>query len=88
MGSFFIIGLIGIIVVSLANIFFQSPAVDFATPFIGVAMGLHVSDTQKLKTIYYNAGIGEMGQKWQCLKNLPCIYILLTYFYICEDFWG
>jgi FtsH-binding integral membrane protein len=51
MGSFFIMGLIGIIVVSLANIFFRSPAVDFATPFIGVAafMGLHVFGYPKIE---------------------------------------
>ncbi len=55
MGSFLIMGLIGLIVVSLVNIFLRSPAIDFATSFIGIAifMGLTAWDTQKLKTIYY-----------------------------------
>ena len=65
MGSFLIMGLIGLIVVSLINIFLQSPAIEFATSFIGVAifMGLTAWDTQRLKAMYYASGGGEMGQK-------------------------
>ncbi len=65
MGSFLIMGLIGLIIVSLVNIFLQSPAIDFATSFIGIAifMGLTAWDTQKLKTMYYASGGGEMAQK-------------------------
>jgi FtsH-binding integral membrane protein len=64
MGSFLVMGLIGLIVVSIVNIFLQSPAVEFATSFIGVAifMGLTAWDTQKLKSIYY-ASSGEMREK-------------------------
>ena len=58
-------GLIGLIVVSIVNIFLQSPAISFATSFIGVAifMGLTAWDTQKLKSLYYQSGGGEMGEK-------------------------
>lgn len=65
MGSFMIMGLIGLIVVSLINLFLQSPAIYFATSLIGVAvfMGLIAWDTQNLKNIYYRAGGGEVGQK-------------------------
>lgn len=65
MGSFLVIGLIGLIVVSLVNLFLQSPAIDFATSLIGVAIfiGLTAWDTQKLKAMYYGSGGGEMGQK-------------------------
>lgn len=65
MGSFLIMGLFGLIIVSLVNIFLQSPAVHFATSFIGVGifMGLIAWDTQKLKSIYYQVGGGELGQK-------------------------
>ena len=64
-GSFLIMGLIGLIVVSIVNIFLQSPAISFATSFIGVAifMGLTAWDTQKLKSMYYQSGGGEMGEK-------------------------
>ena len=65
MGSFLIMGLIGLIIVSLVNIFLQSPAIQFATSLIGVAifMGLTAWDTQKLKAMYYAYGGGEVGQK-------------------------
>jgi hypothetical protein len=64
-GSFLVMGLIGLIIVSLINIFLRSPAIDFATSFIGVGifMGLTAWDVQRLKTMYYAAGGGEMGQK-------------------------
>jgi FtsH-binding integral membrane protein len=65
MGSFLVMGLIALIVVSLVNIFLQSPAISFATSFIGVGifMGLTAWDTQKLKAMYYYSGGGEMGEK-------------------------
>jgi FtsH-binding integral membrane protein len=65
MGSFMVMGLIGLIIVSIINIYLQSPAIEFATSLIGVAvfMGLTAWDTQKLKNMYYSSGGGEMGQK-------------------------
>ncbi|MFK7973901.1 MAG: Bax inhibitor-1/YccA family protein [Rickettsiaceae bacterium] len=65
MGSFLVMGLIGLIIVSLVNMYFRSPAIEFATSFIGVAifMGLTAWDTQKIKSMYYSAGGGETGQK-------------------------
>jgi len=64
-GSFLVMGLIGIIITSVVNIFLKSSAVDFAVSLIsvGVFMGLIAYDTQKLKSIYYQSGGGEMGQK-------------------------
>ncbi|KAF8818895.1 Bax inhibitor-1/YccA family protein [Rickettsia endosymbiont of Cardiosporidium cionae] len=55
-GSFFIMGLIGIIVVSIINFFAKSSALDFAVSLIGVAVfiGLTAWDTQKLKSMYYS----------------------------------
>lgn len=65
MGSFMVMGMIGLIIVSLANMFFQSSAVHFATSLLGVGifMGLIAWDTQKLKNMYYAVGGGEMGQR-------------------------
>ncbi|MCC2646084.1 MAG: hypothetical protein K0R02_149 [Rickettsiaceae bacterium] len=64
-GSFLIMGLFGLIIASLANLFFQSAAVHFATSLLGVFifMGLIAWDTQKLKAIYFSVGGGEMGQR-------------------------
>jgi FtsH-binding integral membrane protein len=65
MGSFLIMGLMGLILASVANIFFNSPAIYFVTSIVGVGIfiGLIAWDTQKLKQMYYATGGGEMGQK-------------------------
>ena len=90
MGSFLIMGLIGIIVVSLVNIFVRSPAIDFATSFIGIAifMGLTAWDTQKLKTIYYNSGGGEMGQKMAVLGAFTLYLDFINLFLYMLRFFG
>ena len=51
MGSFLFMGLIGIIIAMLVNIFLRSPALDFAISVIGVLVfaGLTAYDTQKIK---------------------------------------
>lgn len=64
-GSFLIMGLIGLLLASLINMFLQSSAIYFATSLMGVVIfiGLIAWDTQKLKTMYYASGGGEMAQK-------------------------
>lgn len=54
MGAFLTMGLIGLIIAMLVNLFMQSPALDYALSLIGVAIfvGLTVYDTQKIKQIY------------------------------------
>ena len=55
MGGFLIMGLFGIIIASIVNIFMQSPAMYFAISIIGVLIfvGLTAYDTQKIKNMYY-----------------------------------
>lgn len=50
-GSFFFMGLIGIIICSVVNMFLHSPGLSFAVSIIGVFvfLGLTAYDTQKLK---------------------------------------
>ncbi len=57
MGGFLIMGLFGIIIASIVNIFMQSPAMYFAISIIGVIIfvGLTAYDTQKIKNMYYEA---------------------------------
>jgi uncharacterized protein len=90
MGSFLIMGLIGLIVVSLVNIFLRSPAIDFATSFIGIAifMGLTAWDTQKLKTIYYSSGGGEMGQKMAVIGAFTLYLDFINLFLYMLRFFG
>ncbi len=53
-GSFLFMGLIGIIIAMIVNIFLQSPALYYAYSIIGVIIftGLTAYDTQKIKAIY------------------------------------
>jgi FtsH-binding integral membrane protein len=53
-GSFLIMGLIGVILASLVNIFLASSALQFAISVIGVLVftGLTAYDTQRLKELY------------------------------------
>jgi hypothetical protein len=54
-GSFLIMGVIGIIIAALVNIFLQSSALQFAISVIGVLVfaGLTAYDTQRIKDGYY-----------------------------------
>ena len=60
MGSFLMMGVIGLVVAMIVNIFLASPAVDFAISIIGVLVftGLTAFDTQKIKEMYY---VGDDG---------------------------
>ncbi|MEP2530834.1 Bax inhibitor-1/YccA family protein [Shimia sp.] len=53
-GSFLIMGVIGILVASIVNIFLGSPAIQFAISILGVLIfaGLTAYDTQKIKATY------------------------------------
>jgi uncharacterized protein len=65
-GSFLVMGLIGLIIASLVNIFLASSALQFAISVIGVLIfaGLTAYDTQKLKEMYlYGNMDGEVAAK-------------------------
>lgn len=53
-GTFLIMGVIGLVVASLVNIWLQSPAVMFAVSSLGVLIfaGLTAYDTQNIKNVY------------------------------------
>lgn len=55
LGSFFMMGLIGLVIASVVNIFMQSSALDFAISLIGVGVftGLTAFDTQNIKYTYH-----------------------------------
>lgn len=57
-GTFLIMGLIGLIIASVVNMFLQSDALSFAISIIGVLVfaGLTAFDTQRLKYTYYALG--------------------------------
>jgi FtsH-binding integral membrane protein len=66
MGSFLLMGLFGIILAGLVNLFMASSALQFAISVVGVLVfaGLTAWDTQRLKTEYlYGAMDGEMAER-------------------------
>jgi uncharacterized protein len=58
MGSFLIMGVWGLIIASLVNMFLHSPAIYLIVNLLGVAIfaGLTAYDTQRLKMTYYQLG--------------------------------
>ena len=56
MGTFLIMGVVGLIIASVVNIFVQSSALFWAISFLGVLIfaGLTAYDTQRLKEQYYH----------------------------------
>jgi len=66
LGSFLMMGLIGIIIASIVNIFMQSSMMYFVISILGVLIfvGLTAYDTQKIKNMYAVSDTGEvMGKK-------------------------
>ncbi|WP_300974350.1 Bax inhibitor-1/YccA family protein [Sphingomonas sp. LHG3406-1] len=65
LGTFLIMGVVGLIVVMIANWFIQSTALSMAISAIGVLLfaGLTAYDTQKIKSMYAHvAGTDMMGK--------------------------
>jgi hypothetical protein len=63
--SFLFMGLIGIIIAMVVNIFLQSSALQFAISVIGVLVfaGLTAYDTQRIKSMYYEGDAAETAGK-------------------------
>lgn len=65
MGTFLIMGVVGLIVASLLNLFFKSPAMAMVISAVGVLLfaGLTAYDTQRIKSMYaYVAGTDMIGK--------------------------
>lgn len=64
LGSFFKMGLIGIIIASIVNLFLHSTGIHFVISFLGVIIftGLTAYDTQKIKNQFYMFG-GNSNQE-------------------------
>jgi len=64
-GSFLIMGLIGLFLASIVNMFLGSTQMQFIISVAGVLIfaGLTAYDTQMLKSMYYGVGSREQGDK-------------------------
>jgi FtsH-binding integral membrane protein len=65
LGSFLMMGLIGIVIASIVNIFLKSSQLDFIVSILGVIIfvGLTAYDTQKIKDMYFDGGDSEVMAK-------------------------
>ena len=64
-GTFLIMGVFGLLIAMLINLFLQSSALQMAVSFIGVLLfaGLTAYDTQRIKSLYFHvAGTDMMGK--------------------------
>ncbi|MBP7709840.1 MAG: Bax inhibitor-1/YccA family protein [Rickettsiales bacterium] len=91
MGSFLIMGLFGLIIASIVNIFLKSSALEFALSLIGVALfiGLTAYDTQRIKQMYYQfAGNQEMVAKAAVMGALSLYMDFINLFIMLLRFFG
>lgn len=90
MGSFLMMGVIGLIVASLINLFLQSPAFYYAISFIGVLIfaGLTAYDTQRLKNEYEYLRGTEFAGKAVVLGALTLYLDFINMFQFLLSFLG
>jgi FtsH-binding integral membrane protein len=84
-------GVVGIFVALLVNLFLRSPALDLAISAIGVLLfaGLTAYDTQKIKSIYFAvAGHGETVAKSAILGALNLYIDFINMFLFLLRFMG
>jgi len=76
MGSFLMMGLIGIIIASVVNIFVHSTMIAFVVSVIGVLVfaGLTAFDTQNLKRSYYAVG-GSSIEEHSAIMGAMQLYL-------------
>jgi len=90
MGSFLMMGVIGIVIAGLANIFFQSPALHFAISAIGVLIftGLTAYDTQAIKESYAEGYDHESTGKLALMGALTLYLDFINLFQFLLQFLG
>lgn len=90
-GSFLIMGLFGLIIASVVNIFLKSSALEFGLSLIGVFLfiGLTAYDTQRIKQNYYQfAGNKEMVAKAAVMGALSLYMDFINLFMMLLRFFG
>ncbi len=90
MGSFMFMGLIGIIIASIVNMFLQSSAMQFIISIIGVVVftGLTAYDTQAIKLMYYEGDDEEVLGKKALMGALRLYLDFLNLFLYMLHFMG
>ena len=89
-GSFMFMGLIGIVIAGLVNLFLASPALQFAISVIGVIVftGLTAWDTQRIKEMYTANDDGTIAGKKAIMGALALYLDFLNLFLFMLQFLG
>jgi FtsH-binding integral membrane protein len=90
-GTFLIMGVVGLIVAMVINMFLRSPGLNLAISAIGVLIfaGLTAYDTQKIKSIYFAvAGHGEAMAKTAVMGALQLYLDFINMFLFLLRFMG
>src|SRR6476659_3870573 len=90
MGTFLIMGVVGILVAMLINMFLQSSAIALAISAIGVLLfaGLTAYDTQRIKSMYFYVQGTEMVGKSAVLGALTLYLDFINMFQFLLSFMG
>lgn len=89
-GNFLIMGLFGLIIASLVNMFLHSTVMDFVISAAGVLIftGLTAYDTQKVKEMYFEADSLEVAGKKAVMGALALYMDFLNLFLMLLRFFG
>jgi len=90
MGTFLFMGLIGLIIAMVVNIFLQSPAMQFVISAAGVLIfaGLTAYDTQQIKNMYDEADGGDVVTKKSIMGALRLYLDFLNMFLFLLQLFG
>jgi hypothetical protein len=90
MGRFLFMGLIGIVIASIANIFIGSSSLQLAVNIIGVLVfaGLTAYDTQRLREMYYQVAGSDFAGKMAVLGALTLYLNFINLFQFLLSFMG
>jgi FtsH-binding integral membrane protein len=90
MGSFLMMGLIGVVIASLVNMFIGSTALQFAISVIGVLVfvGLTAYDTQQIKEMYAEGDDDEIYKKKSIMGALRLYLDFINLFVLLMQLFG
>ncbi len=89
-GSFLFMGLIGVLIASVVNIFLASSALHFVVSVVGVLVfiGLTAYDTQEIKSIYLESDSTEVSSKKAILGALKLYLDFINIFVMLIQLFG
>ena len=90
MGTFLLMGLVGLIVASVVNLFLGNPTLDLAIAAIGVLIfaGLTAYDTQKVKSLYFHVAGSDIQGKVAIMGALTLYLDFINMFLFLLRFLG